>query len=205
MGTIVVIGGGELIELETLEIDRKVVQLTQKAKPKALFIPTASSDATGYCDTFSKVYGDILGCETSHLLLVSQTYTHDEITDLITAADLIYVGGGNTRKMLEIWKNTGVDTLLKEAYSSGTVLAGLSAGSICWFEYGHSDSEAFDDQGNGSISSLKPWGFCRAFIVRIIMRIFGLKILHAWLKVEVCLESRWITIVQSSIKIRNIK
>lgn len=147
MGTIVVIGGGELIELETLEIDRKVVQLTQKAKPKALFIPTASSDAPGYCDTFSKVYGDILGCETSNLLLVSQTYTHDEITDLITAADLIYVGGGNTRKMLEIWKNTGVDTLLKEAYSSGTVLTGLSAGSICWFEYGHSDSEAFDNGG----------------------------------------------------------
>jgi dipeptidase E len=158
MGTIVVIGGGELIELETLEIDRKVVQLTQKAKPKALFIPTASSDAPGYCDTFSKVYGDILGCETSHLLLVSQTYTHDEITDLITAADLIYVGGGNTRKMLEIWKNTGVDTLLKEAYFSGTVLAGLSAGSICWFEYGHSDSEAFDDQGEWQYIKLEAMG-----------------------------------------------
>ncbi|MEK3735607.1 peptidase E [Paenibacillus odorifer] len=158
MGTIVVIGGGELIELETLEIDREVVQLTQKAKPKVLFIPTASSDAPGYCDTFSKVYGDILGCEISHLLLVSQTYTQDEITDLITAADLIYVGGGNTRKMLEIWKNTGVDTLLKEAYSSGTVLAGLSAGSICWFEYGHSDSEAFDDQGEWQYIKLAAMG-----------------------------------------------
>jgi dipeptidase E len=158
MGTIVVIGGGELIDLETLEMDREVVRLTQKAKPKALFIPTASSDAPGYCDTFSKVYGEILGCETSHLLLVSQTYTHEEISELIMSADLIYVGGGNTRKMLEIWKNTGVDALLKEAYTSGTILAGLSAGSICWFEYGHSDSEAFDDEGNWKYIKLEALG-----------------------------------------------
>lgn len=158
MGTIVVIGGGELIDLETLEMDREVVKLTQKVNPKALFIPTASSDATGYCDTFNKVYGEILGCETSHLLLVSQTYTHEEIAELIISADLIYVGGGNTRKMLEIWKNTGVDALLKEAYNSGTILAGLSAGSICWFEYGHSDSEAFDDQGNWQYIKLEAMG-----------------------------------------------
>jgi dipeptidase E len=158
MGTIVVIGGGELIDLETLEMDREVVRLTQKAKPKALFIPTASSDAPGYCDTFSKVYGEILGCETSHLLLVSQTYTHEEISELIMSADLIYVGGGNTRKMLEIWKNTGVDALLKEAYTSGIILAGLSAGSICWFEYGHSDSEAFDDEGNWKYIKLEALG-----------------------------------------------
>jgi dipeptidase E len=158
MGTIVVIGGGELIDLETLEMDREVVRLTQKSKPKALFIPTASSDAPGYCDTFSKVYGEILGCETSHLLLVSQTYTHEEISELIMSADLIYVGGGNTRKMLEIWKNTGVDALLKEAYTSGTILAGLSAGSICWFEYGHSDSEAFDDEGNWKYIKLEALG-----------------------------------------------
>ncbi|WP_340008561.1 peptidase E [Paenibacillus sp. FSL K6-0276] len=158
MGTIVVIGGGEISELETLGIDREVVKLTHKPNPKALFIPTASSDAPGYCDTFNKVYGDILGCETSHLLLVSQNYTHEEITDLITSADLIYVGGGNTRKMLEIWRNTGVDTLLKEAYTSGTVLAGLSAGSICWFEYGHSDSEAFDDQGEWQYIKIEAMG-----------------------------------------------
>jgi len=158
MRTIVVIGGGELIDLETLEMDREVVKLTRKAKPKALFIPTASSDAPGYCDTFNKVYGQLLGCETSHLLLVSQTYAHEEIAELIMSADLIYVGGGNTRKMLEIWKNTGVDDLLKEAYNSGTILAGLSAGSICWFEYGHSDSEAFDDQGEWQYIKLEAMG-----------------------------------------------
>lgn len=158
MGTIVVIGGGELVDLETLEIDREVVKLTAKVNPKALFIPTASMDAPGYCDTFDKVYGDILGCETSHLLLISTSYTHDEISNLISSADLIYVGGGNTRKMLEVWKNTGVDLLLREAYSAGTVLAGLSAGSICWYEYGHSDSEAFDDQGDWKYIKLEALG-----------------------------------------------
>ncbi|MNO70014.1 (alpha)-aspartyl dipeptidase [compost metagenome] len=89
---------------------------------------------------------------------MSQTYTHEEISEIIESADLIYVGGGNTRKMLEIWKNTGVDDLLKEAYTSGTILAGLSAGSICWFEYGHSDSEAFDDEGNWKYIKLEAMG-----------------------------------------------
>lgn len=158
VGTIVVIGGGELVDFETLEIDREVVRLTHKEKPKALFIPTASSDAPGYCDTFNKVYGDILGCVTSHLLLATHNYTPEEIKTLIMSADLIYVGGGNTRKMLEIWKDTGVDTLLKEAHSAGIVLAGLSAGSICWFEYGHSDIEVLDEQGDTIYIKLEATG-----------------------------------------------
>lgn len=158
MGTIVVIGGGELKDLETLGIDREVVKLTHKANPKALFIPTASNDAPGYCDSFNKVYGDLLGCETSDLLLETQSYAHEELVDKIRSADLIYVGGGNTRKMLEIWKSTGVDTLLKEAYSAGTILAGLSAGSICWFEYGHSDSEAFEEYGEWRYIKLEAMG-----------------------------------------------
>ena len=158
MSTIVVIGGGELKDLETLEIDREVVGLTNKANPKALFIPTASNDAPGYCDSFKRVYGDLLGCETSDLLLATQSYSHEELVDKIMSADLIYVGGGNTRKMLEIWKSVGVDTLLKEAYTAGIVLSGLSAGSICWFEYGHSDSEAFDEQGEWGYIKLEAMG-----------------------------------------------
>ncbi|MEK4511945.1 Type 1 glutamine amidotransferase-like domain-containing protein [Paenibacillus sp. FSL K6-2524] len=161
MGTIVVIGGGELSELETLEIDREVVNLTNKLKPKALFIPTASNDALGYCDSFASVYGDRLGCETRSLLLATNSYTHEEIVDAIMSADLIYVGGGNTAKMLEIWRETGVDTLLKEAYASGTVLSGLSAGSICWFEYGHSDSEAFEGNKGWKYIKLEAMGLLR--------------------------------------------
>lgn len=161
MGTIVVIGGGELKDLETLEIDREVVTLTHKAKPKALFIPTASQDAPGYCDSFKRVYGELLGCETNELLLATQSYTHEELVDKIRSADLIYAGGGNTRNMLDIWKSTGVDILLKDAYSSGTIMSGLSAGSICWFEYGHSDSEAFEEHGEWQYIKLEAMGILK--------------------------------------------
>ncbi|OMF88623.1 hypothetical protein BK146_24695 [Paenibacillus sp. FSL R7-0333] len=58
MGIIVAIGGGEISELETLAIDQTIVDLTNKKNPKALFIPTASMDAEGYCDSFQLVYGD---------------------------------------------------------------------------------------------------------------------------------------------------
>jgi len=62
---------------------------------------------------------------------------------LVLSSDIIYVGGGDTIKMLEIWGNHSVDSYLKEAYEKGVVLSGLSAGSICWFKYGHSDSDSF--------------------------------------------------------------
>jgi dipeptidase E len=61
----------------------------------------------------------------------------------ISAADIIYVGGGNTLQMMRIWRRLGVDNLLVAAYKKGTVLAGVSAGSICWFDSGHSDSMSF--------------------------------------------------------------
>lgn len=58
----------------------------------------------------------------------------------ILAADIIYVGGGNTLKMMRRWRFLGVDKILKKAYDRGAVMCGISAGSICWFEFGHSDS-----------------------------------------------------------------
>lgn len=68
MGTIVAIGGGEIKDFETLEIDEYIVKSTEIENPKALFIPTASGDALAYVDTFNKVYGEKLGCRTDSLL-----------------------------------------------------------------------------------------------------------------------------------------
>ncbi|WP_238655456.1 peptidase E [Paenibacillus piscarius] len=158
MGIIVAIGGGEISELETLAIDQTIVDLTNKRNPKALFIPTASMDAQGYCDSFQFVYGDRLGCEVKYLLLTTNTYAPEEIEEMILSADLIYVGGGNTRMMLDIWREHGVDTVLKQAYASGVVLSGMSAGSICWYEYGHSDTETFDTSGERIYIKLKAMG-----------------------------------------------
>lgn len=142
-GAIVAIGGGELKDLETLGIDKEIKKLSGKKNPRALFIGTASNDALGYWDTFKSVYGKKLGCITDVLFLVREKPLQKEIKKKILSADIIYVGGGNTLKMLTIWRKYGVDKLLRQAHEKGIVLSGLSAGAICWFKYGLSDSRKF--------------------------------------------------------------
>ncbi len=140
MKKIVAIGGGEIGLKETLKIDKEVVKLTGKRNPKALFIPTASGDAEGYWDKFQKIYGKKLRCKTDVLYLMKEKLGYKEIKNKILSSDLIYVGGGNTLKMMKTWRKLGVDKILKKAYEKGIVLSGLSAGSICWFKNGMSDS-----------------------------------------------------------------
>lgn len=144
MNRIFAIGGGELVDLETLTIDKEIVKATGLNQPKALFIPTASGEPQGYVDGFASVYGERLGCTVDTLYLLQGTTSQKEAYEQIMDADLIYVGGGNTQMMMDTWRKYGVDKALKEAYQNGTVLAGLSAGSICWFESGHSDSLSFE-------------------------------------------------------------
>tara|TARA_Y100000310_G_C20480162_1_gene714280 strand:- start:96 stop:845 length:750 start_codon:yes stop_codon:yes gene_type:complete len=140
MGKIVVIGGGEIGNNETLPFDRRIVQLTNKKHPKALFIPTASGEPEGYIKRFNKIYSKKLGCKTGVLFLLNNKPTRKELRKRILSSDLIYVGGGTTLKMMKRWKLLGVDKILREAYRKDIVLAGISAGGICWFDYGHSDS-----------------------------------------------------------------
>jgi dipeptidase E len=155
MKTIVAIGGGELRDLETLPIDRAIVKLAQKKHPKALFIPTASNDAIRYWETFQSVYGKKLGCETDVLFLVCGERTKKQIEEKILSADIVYVGGGNTLRMLRIWKKCGVDKLLRKAYEKGIILSGLSAGAIAWFRYGSSDSRRFMKNGKQTESFMR--------------------------------------------------
>lgn len=143
MSTIIAIGGGELNDLETLPIDRVIVRLANKKRPKVLFIPTASNDAFGYWETFQNVYGKKLGCKTDVLFLFREKLSKRQIEEKILLADIIYVGGGNTLRMLRTWRKFGVDILLKKAYKKGIILSGLSAGAIAWFRYGLSDSRRF--------------------------------------------------------------
>ena len=143
MGKLVAIGGGEMAERETLAIDKEIVALTGKDRPKALFIPTASGDSPEYWQSFQDVYGKELGCETDVIYLLGVRPTGCELEQKILSADLVYVGGGNTLKMMRRWRRLGVDRVLAEAYRRGVVLSGLSAGCICWFSWGHSDSMSF--------------------------------------------------------------
>ncbi len=160
IGTIFAIGGGEIKDLETFALDKKVVESTGKKNPKALFIPTASDEPQGYIDSFNYVYGEKLECSTDVLLLLEGKTSTEEARKRIMDADIIYVGGGNTRKMLQVWEKYEVDNSLKEAYESGKILSGLSAGSICWFKSGHSDSNSFDAE-NG-------WNYIRIEGINLI-------------------------------------
>ncbi len=143
MRTIVAIGGGSIFEGATRTIDEHIVKLTGKKNPRVLFIPTASGDDPLYWENFQKIYGDKLGCRPEVLFLLNRKVSKKEIHDKIERADIIYVGGGNTLKMMRRWRLLGVDILLKKAWNNGTIMAGTSAGAICWFQFGHSDSMAY--------------------------------------------------------------
>ncbi len=161
MGKIFIIGGGEISKFETLTFDKRIVELTGKKRPKALFIPTASSDSTGYVETFNKVYGEKLGCKTDALLLLNRKPSKKELREKIFSSDLVYVGGGNTLKMMKRWRFLGVNKALKEAYKKGIVLSGISAGGICWFDAGCSDSKSFYHPNNWSYIKVKGLGLLK--------------------------------------------
>lgn len=111
-----------------------------KKKPRVLFIPTASQDSPEYITAFTKQYGDRLGCIVETLELYSDRPSKKEMESRIKRADIIYVGGGNTMRMLRLWRKLGVDRMLIAAAKRGTICCGLSAGAICWFREGNSDS-----------------------------------------------------------------
>lgn len=150
MKHIVAIGGGEIgrpgYPVETTDIDKQIISLSGKTNPAVLFLPTASSDSPGYYEVFSRHYGKRLGCNVTVLNLYSKPHKRT-MESAIERADVIYVGGGNTLKMMTLWRRLGVDELLKKAYEDGTVLCGLSAGAICWFKGGLSDSRSFNSGG----------------------------------------------------------
>jgi dipeptidase E len=141
--TIVAIGGGEIRTRGTAPIDREIIRLSNKRSPKLLFIPTASSDSERYWEHVQEYFGRFLKCKTDVLFLIKEQPSREQIRSKVLSADIIYVGGGNTLLMMRLWRRLGVDKLLVSAYENGTVLSGISAGSICWFDSGHSDSMSF--------------------------------------------------------------
>ena len=162
-GPIVAIGGGNIRIGETRRIDERVVELSGKTRPQVLFIPTASLDRAEYIEAFRRMYEAQLGCRVEVLALYADRPSAARMRHMVAAADIIYVGGGNTLRMMMLWRRLGVDGLLRNAHRSGTVLAGSSAGGICWFDGGHSDSRSFSAAG-------EPWRY---------IRVRGLGLLHA--------------------------
>lgn len=165
MGKIVAIGGGEIgrpgFPVETTSIDKEIIRLTGKKKPRLLFIPTASNDSEGYIEVVRKHFGRRLKCAVDVLNVAKNNLSRKEIRDKVLSSDIIYVGGGNTLSMMKKWRLLGVDKILVEAYKKGIVLSGLSAGAICWFKYGNSDSRRYTS-GSSQLIRVKGMGLINA-------------------------------------------
>ncbi len=144
---ILAIGGGEIgrpgYPVETTEIDSEVVHLVGKRRPRVLFVGTATQDDPGYLAVVEEHYGKRLGCDVSALNLYDRAWRPEEGVDQIRRADIVYVGGGNTLRMMMLWRRRGVDRALVDAAESGTVMARVSAGAICWAAKGVSDSRSY--------------------------------------------------------------
>ena len=136
---IIALGGfseGHTLALEAWVLGR--ARRPHRGGPRVAFVPTASGDAQSRLDRFYPAFTK-LGAVPAHLPFFRRT---PELRSFVLEQDLIYVGGGNTRSMLAVWREWGLPDLLREAWQGGTVLVGVSAGAICWFEQGVTDSSA---------------------------------------------------------------
>lgn len=147
MQKIVAIGGGSIgwgtVKPEVTPISREIIRLSGKRFPRLLFIPTASLDDPAYVRTVQSHFGGKFHCRIDVLTLIKNPPPKAGIRRKILGADIIYVGGGNTLRMVNCWKKLEVDKGLEEARRRGKVLCGTSAGAICWFRQGNSDSRKF--------------------------------------------------------------
>ena len=141
MRQIIAIGGGGFGRvIKDLKIENYIKSQCKSDSPKICFIPTATGDDNQYIENFYKAF-DSIGCKTSHIDFFKRTINLEEH---IKKQDIIFVGGGNTKSMLAVWKDWGLDVLLEEAYKNGVIMCGVSAGAICWFNKGITDSWADD-------------------------------------------------------------
>lgn len=115
----------------------RALELSGKERPRVLFILTASGDDPQYLAAMYSALADT-NCDVDHLALFPQP--NRPVDEAIDKGDVIWVGGGSVANLLALWRLHGVDTALRRAWESGTVLGGVSAGSICWHVGGPTDS-----------------------------------------------------------------
>lgn len=131
-------GGGFYRDPDNLELETYVLRQSGVDAPRVAFVPTASGEPDHYVASFYAAFLK-LGCRPSVLTFFKRT---PDLRAFLLEQDVIYVGGGNTKSLLAVWRDWGVDEILREAWHSGVVLTGVSAGAICWFEQGLTDSFA---------------------------------------------------------------
>jgi peptidase E len=131
-------GGGFSMEPDNPALDLYVLRQARTAQPAVAFLCTARGDADSYLVKFYRAFTSY-DCRPSHLPFFQRT---PNLRDYLLRQDIIYVGGGNTKSLLAIWREWDLPVLLQEAWQEGAILAGVSAGAICWFQQGLTDSWA---------------------------------------------------------------
>ena len=121
-------------------IENYILNQSNVKKPNICFVPTATGDNEAYKNNYYATFTK-LNCNPVHLDFFKRT---PNLENLINEQDIIFVGGGNTKSMLAVWKDWGLNSILHEAYKNGVVMSGVSAGAICWFEKGITDSWSED-------------------------------------------------------------
>ena len=129
-------GGGFYRDPENLALEKYVVKLSGADNARVCFVPTASGEPDHYVASFYAAFLK-LGCRPSVLTFFKRT---PDLRSFLLNQEVIFVGGGNTKSLLAVWHDWGVVEILREAWESGVVLTGVSAGAICWFEQGLTDS-----------------------------------------------------------------
>ena len=133
---IIAIGGGGFTHHTDESLDQFVLDQSKKINNKIGFLATASRDDEKKINSFYKRFGNIKS-ELSHFNL---TLNVDRFSEWILEKDIVYIGGGNTVFMLEIWRKYKLEQIFENAYEKGVILSGVSAGAVCWFDWILSDS-----------------------------------------------------------------
>jgi peptidase E len=128
-------GGGFTAPSGDPALDDLVLELSGLREPRILFLPTASGDPTEQIAAFHATYGDRAALATV-LSLFRRHGDPRSLREIVLAHDVVYVGGGSMRNLIAVWGAHGLGVVLREAWERGVVLAGLSAGAMCWFEGG---------------------------------------------------------------------
>jgi dipeptidase E len=128
-------GGGFTMEPSNPLLDDYVLSLARSREPRILFLPTASGDTNAHINAFQARFAG-RPCVPEHLSLFRLREAERSLQETVLDQDIIYVGGGSMRNLLAIWRAHRLDRLLIEAWRRGVVLAGLSAGAMCWFQGG---------------------------------------------------------------------
>jgi peptidase E len=137
-GGIVAMGGGGFSEEpDDPRLDRFVLSLAGRERPRVCFVATASGDAEGYVARFYRAFAEH-DCQPADLGLFDRRV--GDLRRFVLEQDIVYVGGGNTASLLAVWRAHGLDSILREALDAGAVLCGISAGMNCWFAASTTDS-----------------------------------------------------------------